>query len=52
MKKMNEVDVKVNNNIFGMYMTDDQYERVSEAEEKEGRTLTEDEFYRLKCKLY
>ena len=33
-------------------MTDAQCERVSEAEEKEGRELTDDEYYALKCKLY
>lgn len=52
MKNMNETDVRVSNEIFKMYMTDAQYEHVSEAEEKKGRDLTEDEYYALKCKLY
>ena len=54
MKHMNETDVRVNNEIFKMYMADAQCERVSEAEEKEekGRTLTDDEFWALRCKLY
>lgn len=49
---MNETDTKVSNDIFKMYMTDAQYERVSEAEEKEGRELSDDEFWRLRRKLY
>lgn len=49
---MNETDVKVSNDIFKMYMADAQYERLSEAETKEGKELTEDEYYALKCKLY
>jgi hypothetical protein len=49
---MNETDVRVNNEIFKMYMTDDQYDRVSETEKNEGRELTDDEYYALKCKLY
>lgn len=52
MKNMNEIDVEVNNNIFKMYMADAQYEHVADAEKKEGRELTEDEYYARKCKLY
>ena len=51
-KNMNETDVKVNNNIFKMYMSDSQCENVEEAEKSEGRELTDDEYYALKCKLY
>ena len=48
---MNETDTKVSNDIFKMYMTDAQYEHVSEAG-KEVRELSDDEYYELKCKLY
>ena len=54
MKNVNktEVDVRVSNEIFKMYMADDQYERVADAEKKEGKELDDDEYYRLKSKLY
>lgn len=52
MKHMNETDVKVNNEIFKMYMTDSQYENLSNTEEKVSRELTDEEYYALKCKLY
>ena len=52
MKNMNETDVRVNNEIFKMYMTDAQYERLSETEERTERELTEREYYELRCKLY
>ena len=54
MKNVNqtEIDVRTSNEIFKMYMSDAQYERVAETEKNAGRELTEDEWYRLKRKLY
>lgn len=50
---MNETDVNVSNNIFRMYMSDAQYERLADANEKKKETeISEEEYWRLKRKLY
>lgn len=47
-----EADVRISNEIAKIYMSDAQYERVAEMEANPSRELSEDEYYRLKRKLY
>lgn len=50
MKNMNEIDVRVHNDIMKTYMSDAQFERMTE--EHEVREIDEDEYRRLRVKLY
>lgn len=47
-----KIDTEVHNEIMKMYMTDSQYENMSNTEEHEVREIDEEEERRLRVKLY